>query len=703
MARPPPQDPDSDAGIDDVSPEHAVKTMAQPSPFADAENEGTQKAPRAAPPRRSTRAAPVAPAPPRKSAPPRRTTNGAMLTEDPPPEADGNATMIGPPPRRQTKDEEAPADENATQAGPPIVLEIAHGPDEGQKFKVRGGRMVIGRGEGCDLRLSDGSASRRHAELVVGPRGAVLRDLGSGNGTQVNGEKVAEVPVQHGDQIYIGQTVLQVVDELKRFEEMQAKKRPAPAPAPARRAPPPRRTGAVSQADEPAEAELGDDEGEDGGTVRVPARASGISKSPPRRAPAAAASVSPLERFRALPPKIRFGILGGVGLVVLFSLLSLVKGKPVETNLQPSEARYTELFEAGKKLQREGKFEAALEPLQAAKELKSTKEVDRWIETCQRDGKSKKMLEQAKRLAGAGNFEQALETLKKVDELSNFSEEAKTLSEKYEEGRIKSVTDQVRKAAQSGDVQGARDLLAKLPPEKASELEPELGEMSKQFERDRANQAVAAASAAERDRQRRGAAARAKLDSALSAVYRKVDQGNFDGAVREIERVLENGSSAELATRCRLLKTKIPIFGSNYTDGVGKYNGGQYEAAASSLLRALNLLREMDIPSTLESGLKDKAARAVGIKGRSALARQEYGTAAKAFRDSLQLSPGNAEATNGLAEISRRATDVYMEGYTAMNTTPDIARKKFETVLEMAPPDSKPYQDAKRRLRELGQ
>jgi tetratricopeptide (TPR) repeat protein len=363
---------------------------------------------------------------------------------------------------------------------------------------------------------------------------------------------------------------------------------------------------------------------------------------------------------------------------------------------------YTSLFEEGKKLAREGKYEAALEPLQAAKAVNDTKDVTRWIETCQRDGKGKKLLEQAKRLAGAGSFEQALETLKKVDELSSFAEEAKTLGEKYEESRIKQQLEAVRKLARDGNVAEAREMMAKLPPERASELEPEIAEAARQFEKDKAHQAVAAANAAERERQRRAAAARAEVDNALSAVYRKVDQGNFDGAIREIERVLDSGASASIASKCRLLKKNIPPFGQLYNDGVGKYNGGSYEAAASSLLRALMLLREMDINSSLENGLKEKAAKSVSIKGRSALNRQDYGTAAKAFRDSLQLSPGNAEATNGLAEISRRATDVYMEGYTAMTAAPDIAKKKFETVLEMAPPDSKPYLDAKKRLRELG-
>jgi len=64
----------------------------------------------------------------------------------------------------------------------------------GKRFEARGTRIRLGRGSECEIRPVEGSdtvVSRVHAELTVGPSGAlVVRDAGSRNGTFVNGERV---------------------------------------------------------------------------------------------------------------------------------------------------------------------------------------------------------------------------------------------------------------------------------------------------------------------------------------------------------------------------------------------------------------------------------------------------------------------------------------------------------------------------------
>jgi hypothetical protein len=69
-----------------------------------------------------------------------------------------------------------------------------------------GGRVSIGRGAENDVDLGDLHASTRHAEIVADGRGFVLRDLGSRNGTLLNGEKVKEAKLRHGADIRIGAT-----------------------------------------------------------------------------------------------------------------------------------------------------------------------------------------------------------------------------------------------------------------------------------------------------------------------------------------------------------------------------------------------------------------------------------------------------------------------------------------------------------------
>ncbi|WP_059011342.1 DUF1707 and FHA domain-containing protein [Streptomyces specialis] len=65
--------------------------------------------------------------------------------------------------------------------------------------------LSIGRAPGCGLRLSDASVSRHHARLRGTGTGWLLSDLGSANGTWVNGRRiVGTVPVGPGDQIRFG-------------------------------------------------------------------------------------------------------------------------------------------------------------------------------------------------------------------------------------------------------------------------------------------------------------------------------------------------------------------------------------------------------------------------------------------------------------------------------------------------------------------
>src|ERR1700712_285772 len=90
-----------------------------------------------------------------------------------------------------------------------MQLTIQSGPDAGKTVDVQGNEFTIGREAGTDLVLPDGKASRRHAALKVLPDGrATLYDLGSSNGTFVNGQRVQSVVLTGGEQIQIGDTVL---------------------------------------------------------------------------------------------------------------------------------------------------------------------------------------------------------------------------------------------------------------------------------------------------------------------------------------------------------------------------------------------------------------------------------------------------------------------------------------------------------------
>lgn len=65
----------------------------------------------------------------------------------------------------------------------------------------------LGRGQGADIQIDDSGVSRAHAEIVLGLP-VVVRDLGSTNGTLVEGRRVDEAPLYDGARIQVGSTVI---------------------------------------------------------------------------------------------------------------------------------------------------------------------------------------------------------------------------------------------------------------------------------------------------------------------------------------------------------------------------------------------------------------------------------------------------------------------------------------------------------------
>jgi diguanylate cyclase (GGDEF)-like protein len=84
-------------------------------------------------------------------------------------------------------------------------LLVLAGPQFGELFSLEPGRdLVIGRREDADLQIRDDGISRRHAIIRVEGDGAVLRDLGSANGTFVNGARTDEARLVDGARVTIG-------------------------------------------------------------------------------------------------------------------------------------------------------------------------------------------------------------------------------------------------------------------------------------------------------------------------------------------------------------------------------------------------------------------------------------------------------------------------------------------------------------------
>jgi DNA-binding NtrC family response regulator len=96
---------------------------------------------------------------------------------------------------------------------PSYALEIIEGPDAGARFVIdesAPSRSLVGKSPACDLRLSDPQVSRRHAALEIAGRRLAITDLGSTNGTFVDGVAVGSAFLRGGEIVRLGGTAIRV-------------------------------------------------------------------------------------------------------------------------------------------------------------------------------------------------------------------------------------------------------------------------------------------------------------------------------------------------------------------------------------------------------------------------------------------------------------------------------------------------------------
>ena len=110
----------------------------------------------------------------------------------------------------QQKTGAPPAPGSARRA---FALRFISGKYQGGEFPIYPDKpIVVGRSSDLDMVLVEDMVSRRHAKIAVGSDNTItIEDLGSTNGTFVNGEKVKKARLKEGDRVLIGTSILKVV------------------------------------------------------------------------------------------------------------------------------------------------------------------------------------------------------------------------------------------------------------------------------------------------------------------------------------------------------------------------------------------------------------------------------------------------------------------------------------------------------------
>jgi predicted component of type VI protein secretion system len=131
-----------------------------------------------------------------------------------------------------------------TMAPQSFQLVMRSGPNPGKTFELNKGELTIGRDINNDIVINDAEISRKHARLVAQAGGFILEDLGSTNGTFVNGQRLmGPHPLRSGELILLGENVSLAYEPLHydadatMMASSGAPVMPEPSPAPMSREP----------------------------------------------------------------------------------------------------------------------------------------------------------------------------------------------------------------------------------------------------------------------------------------------------------------------------------------------------------------------------------------------------------------------------------------------------------------------------------
>lgn len=129
-----------------------------------------------------------------------------------------------------------------------VVLVMFKG-DQRREFPIADEKAVLGRRQDCHLRIPTRDVSRQHCLLVKQKDTLVAKDLGSSNGTFVNGKRIAETKLKAGDRLRVGPVTFVVQIDGQPADIKPSEQAPPAEIAPTTPAPADAETFELSEAD----------------------------------------------------------------------------------------------------------------------------------------------------------------------------------------------------------------------------------------------------------------------------------------------------------------------------------------------------------------------------------------------------------------------------------------------------------------------
>ncbi len=548
-------------------------------------------------------------------------------------------------------------------------LRVIEGPDTGQEFFVGGMRNTIGRGDMNSVMVADAAMSRQHIEILRNEDDTFLvRDLQSVNGTSLNGTRIREADLFHGDRLEAGQSVLQFVLQ---------------------------------------------------GDVAPPTRNRRIV---PAALSTMQGSKTALHDVSMPPPnnpettKKLFWYVGGIGIVLCLILIGGLVF--IATNTGPKTGAETtqltsQLYLEGVEALKQRDWELARTKFSKAKELDPALSVDRQLGRIDDEMAALEALNRAKDLHADGKLDEAAARAAAIPESSVYYEESRTLAKKQKSVEVDSIYADAQDMVANDDFEGARKLIVEIRErvpthQGAKDLEEQIKRLELERETAQLEEDVAQARREKNELARFAPRPKKTAEPSdgsrvinFTKGYRLYRDKKFDAAVKFFEDSARSNSGAG-AKRAKNTAKAIKTFQSEYRAAKLNFAKRDWASAEKSLLSARRTDSDVSGGKGYHSDeLSTLLASSKGQLGLAALSKKDYAKAYKYQKQGERYSKNDDAVRKLKKSLESEARNLYVKAANKRKTDARAAAKLCRQIKSMVPKSNDTYQKADKLLKEM--
>ncbi len=566
-------------------------------------------------------------------------------------------------------------------------IHVLEGPCAGQEFFVNNLRNTLGRATNNTICVADVAMSRQHLEIVNNGDGTyLLRDLQSINGTALNGTRIREGDIFHGDRFEAGKSVFQFVVAGSNV----------PPPTNRRIIP----AAALQTGPGPMHAQVA---GPPSVEMVAPGRDGGTSVMTKIALAAAVVSVF---------------IILGVGFLWIQKQKNSTPAETVAEGGITASSLYLEGVEAVKNR----KWDAAERSFQKARMMDSEiAGVDAQLERIANERGFKRVLGEARDLLDEGERSRAVEMVSEIPRESVYYDDGQRLLRENKKLTVEELYTQASAAFGRDDLELAEEKIAEIREivpehEGATSLEERIAEAKEKAQ----EQPVAAKSEKKTTRRRpkrkveddddwgfgiepSGGSSSGSGSTTIvnfTKGYSLYRNKKFSEAISFFN---DKASSSDGTWASRASKTakEIKNFKAAYDSGNSAYSSGSWSTAEKQLIAARRIDKAVASNGYFSSELGKKIAGAKAKLGSDKLDSGDFSGAFKYAKDAKNYDSSSRELRELNSALSRKAKSLYVQAANERKTDPNKAAKLCRTIMSMTPSSDDSHKKAKALLKEL--